>query len=116
MLKRYFQLMLDHRDRAELFENLLREIKKLDGHKVSIPIETDENGYINKECPSGSCKFKFKVHAENWKDIFRDETVYCPLYRHEAKADSWWTTERVEHAKRQLFRGYHDNTKIIPYI
>ena len=108
--------MLDHGDRAEMFENLLREIKKLDGHKVSILIETDEDGYVDKECPSGSCKFKFKVHAEDWKDIFRDEAVYCPLCRHEAKADSWWTTEQVEHAKRQLFRGYHDNTKSIPYI
>ena len=108
--------MLDHGGRAEMFENLLREIKKLDGHMVSIPIETDEDGYMDKECSSGNCKFKFKVHAEDWKDIFRDKTAYFPLCRHEAKADSWWTTEQVEHAKRQLFRGSHDNTKSIPYI
>jgi Zn finger protein HypA/HybF involved in hydrogenase expression len=87
-----------------MFENLLREIKNLDGQKVSVPIETDEDGYMDKECPSDSCMFKFKVNEEDWKNIFRDEAVYCPLCRHEAKAESWWTTEQVEKAKRQAIR------------
>lgn len=87
-----------------MFENMLREIKKLDGFKVSVPIETDDDGYMDKECPSDSCMFKFKVHEEDWANIFRDEAVYCPLCRHEAPADSWWTTEQVEHAKRQALK------------
>ena len=87
-----------------MFENLLREIKKLNGHKVSIPIKTDEDGFMDKECPSDNCMFKFKVHEEDWKNIFRDEVVYCPLCRHEATADSWWTTEQIEQAKRQTIK------------
>ena len=59
---------------------------------------------MDKECPSGGCMFKFKVHEEDWGNIFRDEAVYCPLCRHEAPADSWWTTEQIDHAKRQAFK------------
>lgn len=87
-----------------MFESLLREIKKLDGLKVSVPIKTDEEGYMDKECPSVSCMFIFKVHEEDWANIFRDEAVFCPMCRHEAPADSWWTTEQIEHAKRQALR------------
>ena len=87
-----------------MFESLLREIKRLDRLEVSVPIETDKDGYIDKECPSGSCMFKFKVHKDDWANIFRDEAVYCPLCRHEAPADSWWTTEQIEHAKRQALK------------
>jgi uncharacterized Zn finger protein (UPF0148 family) len=87
-----------------MFENLLREIEKLDGQKVSVPIDTDEDGYMDKECPSENCMFKFKVHEEDWGDIFRDEAVFCPLCRHEAPADSWWTTEQIEQAKRQALK------------
>ena len=87
-----------------MFESLLREIKRLDRSEVSVPIETDKDGYIDKECPSGSCMFKFKVHKDDWANIFRDEAVYCPLCRHEAPADSWWTTEQIEHAKRQALK------------
>ena len=34
-----------------MFENLLREIKKMDGLKVSVPIKTDEDGYMDKGMP-----------------------------------------------------------------
>ena len=78
--------------------------KNWTGLKVSVPIETDEDGYMDKECPSDSCMFKFKVHEEDWAKIFKDEAVYCPLCRHEAPADSWWTTEQIEHAKRQALK------------
>ena len=87
-----------------MFENLLRELKKLNGTKVSIIIEADEEGYIDKECPSENCGFIFKVKEEDWKNLFKDEAVYCPLCRHEADADCWWTTEQVKNIEKQALR------------
>lgn len=48
-----------------------------------------------------SCRFTFKVKEEDWRNLFKDDAVYCPLCRHEANANSWWTTEQLEHAKRR---------------
>jgi hypothetical protein len=44
-----------------MFENMLRELGRLDGTKVSIKIDADEEGYLDKECPSETCQFTFKV-------------------------------------------------------
>lgn len=87
-----------------MFENLLRELGKIDGTKVSVPIEADEEGYLDKECPADNCKFVFKAYEEDWANLFKDEAVYCPMCGHEAKADSWWTTEQLEHAKKQALK------------
>jgi len=87
-----------------MFENILRELQRVNGAKVSVPIEADEEGYLDKECSSESCRFTFKVKEEDWRNLFKDEAVYCPLCRHEANADSWWTTEQLEHAKKQAMK------------
>jgi len=87
-----------------MFENILRELQRVNGAKVSVPIEADQEGYLDKECPSESCRFTFKVKEEDWRNLFKDEAVYCPLCRHEANADSWWTTEQLEHTKKQAMK------------
>lgn len=86
-----------------MFEDLIREMERLNGQSVSVPIEPDEKGYIDKQCPSEECEFIFKVNEEDWKNIFNDEAVWCPLCRHEAPADQWFTVEQVEHAKAEAF-------------
>lgn len=87
-----------------MFENLLRELENIDGMKVSVPIEADEHGYLDKECPADNCKFVFKVNENDWANLFKDGGVYCPMCGREAKADSWWTTEEIEHAKKQALK------------
>lgn len=84
-----------------MFEDLIKEMKRINGQSVSVPIESDENGYIDKQCPSEECEFIFKVNEEDWANIFKDEAVWCPLCRHEAPADQWFTLEQVEHAKAE---------------
>ena len=84
-----------------MFEDLIKEMERLNGQSVSVPIEIDENGYIDKQCPSEDCEFIFKVNSEDWLNIFKDEAVWCPLCRHEAPADQWFTLEQVEHAKAE---------------
>ncbi|MEZ4271048.1 MAG: hypothetical protein R3C68_06335 [Myxococcota bacterium] len=84
-----------------MFENLIREMRTLerDGLQVRVPIQADERGYVDRECPAEGCLFQFKVHDDDWTELFRDEAVYCPQCRHEATSDSWWTTEQIEHAR-----------------
>lgn len=84
-----------------MFEKLLRELKQIEGMKVSIPIEADENGFFDKECPDEDCMFGFKVSKEDWKNNFKDESVFCPMCGIESTSDKFWTTEQVNNARKQ---------------
>ncbi len=85
-----------------MFERLIRELKELERNKqISVPINIDKDGYVDKECPNDECLFQFKVDEQDWKELFKDEKVFCPLCRHEADANSWWTTEQLENVKEQ---------------
>lgn len=84
-----------------MFEDLIKEMERMNGQSVSVPIETDEKGYIDKQCPNKDCEFIFKVNEEDWANIVKDEAVWCPLCRHEAPADQWFTIDQVEHAKNE---------------
>src|SRR6266404_5975261 len=81
-----------------MFDNLIRALRNLEGTQevaVTLKAEPDSDGYIDKEC-----LFSFKVHLEDWKNICRDEAVFCPACGHDAPAKSWWTTEQVEWAQK----------------
>jgi hypothetical protein len=84
-----------------MFEKLLNELGKLDGMKISIPIKPDEEGFIDKECPDEECKFQFKVHEDDWTNIFKDESVFCPMCGRESTSDNFWTTEQIKNAEGQ---------------
>lgn len=84
-----------------MFEDLIKEMERMNGQSVSVPIDADEHGYIDKQCPDEDCEFIFKVNEEDWANIFKDEAVWCPLCRHEAPADQWFTIDQVEHAKAE---------------
>lgn len=84
-----------------MFDKLLNELKKLDGMKISIPIEPDEDGYIDRECPDKDCLFQFKVKDEDWTNIFKNESVFCPMCGNESTSDTFATTEQVENATEQ---------------
>jgi rRNA maturation endonuclease Nob1 len=95
-----------------MFEDLIKEMGSVNALSVSVDIETDENGYIDKQCPNKKCEFIFKVNGEDWVNIFNDDAVWCPLCRHEATSDQWFTADQVEHAKSEAFsvvKGKIDN-------
>ena len=86
-----------------MFERLLKELKELERTKqVSVPIHADKDGYLDRECPNEDCLFQFKVDEQDWKNLFKDEKIYCPLCKHEATSNSWWTKEQLELAKDQV--------------
>lgn len=84
-----------------MFEKLQRELKQMDRTKVSIPIESDEDGFVDRECPDEECMFLFKVHEEDWERNFKDESVFCPMCGNESTSDTFWTTEQVNNAEKQ---------------
>lgn len=91
-----------------MFDHVLREIKRLEQANTTVSLPLDEEGYLDRECPSQECQFLFKIHAEDWKGICRDEEVFCPLCRHAAPAKSWFTTEQAEkinNTMRSVFGG-----------
>lgn len=79
-----------------MFENLIRELEKLGRtEEISVPIELDSEGYIDKECPSDQCLFLFKVHGDDWSNIERDQHIFCPSCKHEAPASSWYPRAQI---------------------
>ncbi len=83
-----------------MFKNLQKELRRLAQLKhVSVPIEHDPEGFLDKECPSEGCLFLFKIHGDDWTNIVRDEEVFCPSCRHTAPAKSWFTRTQAEAAK-----------------
>jgi hypothetical protein len=49
------------------------------------------------------CLF-LRVKLDDWRILFKDEAVYCPMCGHSAPAKSFWTMEQVENAKKQAFK------------
>ena len=83
-----------------MFEHLQRQLRALsETTEISVPLEADAEGFLDKECPSETCLFQFKVAEEDWKNIVRDEEVFCPSCGHTANAKSWFTKEQIEAAK-----------------
>ena len=80
-------------------QNLLKQYQK--PIPFHMPILPDNDGYYDKECPNPECLSKFKVNAEDWKNLFSDDEVHCPFCGYVSLANTWWTTEQVEEAKRQ---------------
>lgn len=86
-----------------MFDELLRTLKQFERPKsvsVSMEIDADADGYIDRECPSELCKFSFKISEADWRDKVRNEEVFCPFCGHTAPAKSWYTAEQIEWAKR----------------
>ena len=95
-----------------MFEDFIKEMERVNGQSISIDIKSDENGYIDKQCPSEKCKFIFKVKEEDWANVIKDKAVWCPLCRHEAPVDQWFTIEQIEYAKAEalaVIRGKFNN-------
>lgn len=84
-----------------MFKNLQKELARLSAlSEMSVPIGSDKEGYIDRECPAQECLFLFKVNGDDWTNIVHDEEVFCPSCRHAAPASSWFTTAQVDAAKQ----------------
>lgn len=87
-----------------MFEELIKRLHGLNKMTVAVPIEGDEHGYIDKECPAEGCMYQFKVKGDDWERMAQGVSVWCPMCRHEAPPNQWFTTEQVEHSKAQALK------------
>lgn len=81
-----------------MFDETLRELEKYKkGMSIPVTLPVGEKGYFDRLCNSPLCKASFKVLFEDWKNLVRDEGVFCPICRHEAIASEWNTEEQNEY-------------------
>lgn len=79
-----------------MFDPLIGRIRRLDsGTRIAIPIALDDEGYYDRLCRSPDCLAEFKVLMDDWRNIVRDEVVYCPTCRFEAPASEWHTEAQL---------------------
>ena len=76
-----------------------RELRRLEGtNQVSVAIQTDDDGYFDRQCHAQECMFEFKVHIEDWHEKIQ-ERVVCPFCGHSAEPGDWNTPEQSEHMR-----------------
>ncbi len=94
-----------------MFDNILNELKRINGMRVDIPLPLDEDGYLDRQCPNPSCQSEFKILSQDWIDKVSDAKVFCPTCRFESPASNWNTSQQIEYAKelaiRQVRRNIH---------
>ena len=54
-----------------MFDDLMKQIKKMERMQIKIDIPLDDNGYFDRICHD--CERVFKVNFEDWKNIVKDE-------------------------------------------
>ena len=84
-----------------MFDETLRQLRRLErGVTITVALEPDGKGYLDRKCPNPECLYGFKVHEEDWTALFKDKAVFCPRCRHEAGSRSWITTEQLRHIQQ----------------
>lgn len=48
--------------------------------RLTIPIKCDSDGFLDRQCPR--CKVRFKAHGDDWRALYSDEIVWCPVCGH----------------------------------
>lgn len=89
-----------------MFDDLIRELKRMEHEPVRVPVDADADGYFDRECPNEECEFQFKVVIDDWGDGFKSQQMRCPLCGVEAPADHFWTKEHLERARNQAIRYF----------
>lgn len=83
-----------------MFDRTFRELKKLEhGMRIPVKLPLDKKGYLDRKCPSELCTASFKVLFEDWRNLVRDEPVYCPICRYVAPATEWNTEVQADYIK-----------------
>jgi len=86
-----------------VFKELRRELRRLEGtSQIPVSIQSDDDGYFDRQCPTEECLFEFKVHLEDWHDKIQ-ERVVCPFCGHSAGSEDWNTQEQSEHFREVAF-------------
>ncbi len=84
----------------------MSHLKRL-GNQISVPIKTDEEGYLGRECPEAACEGYFKVKSGTGL-TGADIPCHCPYCGHAGPPTEFWTKEQLEYAKSIALRQITD--------
>ena len=74
---------------------------------LAVSIETDEEGYLGRVCPVGTCLGYFKITpGTGLKGT--GLPCHCPYCGHTQGHDHFHTREQIEYAKSVAFRNFSD--------
>jgi hypothetical protein len=76
------------------------------GNMIKIPIQTDEQGYLGRECPISECEGYFKIIPGTGLQGVTD--CYCPYCGHKGSQNEFFTKDQIEHAKSIAIRQVTD--------
>lgn len=101
-------------DLLRKFKAFSEELENLSGKTITVL--PDANGMIDKRCPKEGCKSYFKVNSDDWKNIVKDEVVYCPFCKNNSKAEDYMPPEQrtaiVQGIRRSVMENWHHGTPI----
>jgi hypothetical protein len=96
-------------------EDNVNNLKNL-GNRISVPIQSNEDGYTGRECPS--CEGYFTV---TFGTGLKGEGLpcHCPYCGHTEEHDQFWTQEQIEYAEsvamRQVMQAVHQDLKSMEF-
>jgi uncharacterized Zn finger protein (UPF0148 family) len=64
---------------------------------------------IDRQCPKEKCHSFFKVNIEDWKNIVKDEEVFCPFCRNNSKASDYLPKDQQEKIVNGIQRSIIDS-------
>jgi len=76
------------------------------GNQVSIPIKTDDGGYLGRECPVKKCLGYFKITPGT--GIKGPAPCHCPYCGHTGDQNTFWTQEQLDYARSVVIRKVTD--------
>ena len=74
--------------------------------KMQIPIATDENGYLGRECPKSECEGYFKITPGTGLQGVTD--CFCPYCGHKGHYSEFTTKDQIEYATSIAIRKVTD--------
>jgi hypothetical protein len=84
-----------------MFDKLLRELKKLErGVTVTVSLEPDAEGFLDRRCPAAQCSSEFKVLDEHWREKVPDDRAWCPFCGGQDAPKDFTTQAQEDYVKR----------------
>ncbi len=86
-----------------MFDELLRQLEKLNGQTIAVSISLDADGYLDRRCPASNCQGEFKVLNEDWRSSkVSDDVAYCTYCGGKDAPPSFHTEAQRDHIRQTM--------------
>lgn len=106
-------------------EDLINNLRKYreDLKRFEVPVQPDDEGFIDLECPKKECLLEFKIHSDNASELFHRKLIYCPRCKNKSRGDQYYPSallnqtreQLVKHLRSALFEGRRMPKTLIPF-